>query len=135
MATISDVVQEIVSIVGDVSGITKSHEYPRDSINQNLQAVTYPRNILWAWGETFNKKVCRFDVVVDVMTTISDGPRAVEALVPLCDTIPAALYADPRLNEKVLQWGTCLADMAPREDNGQMMLRVTVREILMEDDV
>lgn len=135
MATIDTIVQAIVDIVGDVSGIRKAHDYPRDSINQNLQAVTYPTNIRWSWEETFGKRLVVFDVVIDLTCTTPDLHRAVEALVPFCDSIPDALFADEFLDGNVNEWEGITASIFQREDNGQLMLRTTVTNVFVEADV
>ena len=135
MPTIDTVVQRIVTVVGTVTGIRRSHTYPQDSINQTLQAVTYLSSFEWIWGETFGKDSVYFDVTIEVWANAVDEARLVRQLVPLCDSIPAALYGDEFLDGNVVQWGTVAGGMMRREDNGQMILRLVVQRIHIEDDL
>ena len=132
MATIDQVVQRIVVDVDTVAALTKVHAYPPDSINQNLQAVVYPVNIRWEYGPMFQQKAVAFDVTIDVLCGIPDGARQVAALVPLCDSIPDALFADEFLSSLVQQWDTITGGLGPREDTGAMMLRLTVGGCVIE---
>jgi hypothetical protein len=135
MPSIDDVVQRIVTDVAGVTGIRRAHPYPVDSINQTLQAVVYPSALEWSWGETFGKKSVVFDVTIELYATAADEARLVEALVPFCDDIPAALYADEFLNAQVVQWTTIVGGIMRREDTGQMLLRLTVAQVHVEADL
>lgn len=135
MATIDTVVQRIVTVVGTVTGIRRSHTYPQDSINQTLQAISYPSSFEWTWGETFGKDSVHFDVTIEVWANAADEGRLVQLLVPFCDTIPAALFGDEFLAGNVVQWGTVMGGMMRREDTGQMILRLVVQRIHVEDDL
>ena len=127
MATIDAVVQRIVTDVSGVTGITKAHTYPPDSINQNLQALIYPANIVWFWGETFSKKSVTFDVIVELSTSVgADSARTVAALIPFADSIPAALFADEFLSAQVVQWDTITGGIGRREPTGPLVLILTV---------
>lgn len=132
MTTIATVVQTIVTAVAAVTNITRAHTYPPDSVNQNLQAVIYPSNIQWQWGPMFQYKVVTFDVNIDLVCTVPDAARQVAALVPFCDSIPAALFDDEFLNSGVQQWDGIAGGLLQREDNGQMMLRLTVQTCTIE---
>ena len=127
MATIDDVVQQIVTDVAAVTNVTRAHAYPPDSINQNLQALIYPSNIAWSWGETFNKKSVTFDVIVELSTSVgADSARTVAALIPFADSIPAALFADEFLSAQVVQWDTITGRIGRREPTGPLVLVLTV---------
>lgn len=133
MPTIDAVVQRIVTDVAAVTGIKLAHTYPPDSVNQNMQAVIYPLNILWAWGPEFGKRSVTFDVSIEVSCSIaSDTGKTVAALVPFADSIPAALFADEFLNAQVQQWDTITGGIGRREETGPLMLFLTVTRCTIE---
>jgi hypothetical protein len=127
MTTIDAVVQRIVTDVSTVTGITLAHTYPPDSINQNLQALIYPANIVWSWGPEYGRKSVTFDVMIEVGTSIAgDSTKSVAALAPFADTIPAALFADEFLNAQVEEWDTITGGIGRREPTGPIVLILTV---------
>lgn len=134
MATIDEVVQQIVADVAAVTNVTRAHAYPPDSINQNFQALIYPSNIVWSWGETFGKKSVAFDVMIELSASIAaDAARTVETLVPFADSIPAALFEDEFLNAQVVQWDTITGGIGRREPTGPIVLILTVTGCHIED--
>ena len=134
MATIDAVVQRIVTDVSGVTGITRAHTYPPDSVNQNLQALIYPANIVWSWGETFGKNSVTFDVTIEVSASVgASAEKTVPLLVPFADSIPAALFADEFLNAQVVQWDTITGGIGRREPTGPIVLILTVTGCHIED--
>ena len=136
MATIDAVVQRIVTDVSGVTGIKLAHTYPPDSVNQDLQAVVYPINIIWAWGPEFGRKFVTFDVAIEVTCSIAaDTARTVKALVPFADSIPAALFADEFLNKQVVEWDTITGGIGKRDQAGPLMLYLSVTGCQIESSL
>ena len=127
MTTIDAVVQRIVTDVSGVTGIKKAHTYPVDSVNQNLQAVVYPINIVWAWGPEFGRKFVTFDVAIEVTASVAgESDKTVALLIPFADSIPAALFADEFLNAQVVEWDTITGGIGKRDQAGPLMLYLSV---------
>lgn len=133
---IDTVVQRVGTVVGAVTGIAKAHDYPPDSINQSLQAVVYPTNILWQYGITFGRKHVTFDVVIELYHNAPDQARTIKALVPFADSIPLALFADEFLNSTVQQWGDITGEFVDRRANeGQLLLQLILRTCEIDSDL
>lgn len=91
--TIATVLAQVTTVVLTVSGIAQASATPGETQNTELFAIPYVNHGVIGIAPVGTKRDL-FDVAVDVLKTRTWLPNDIAALLPLLDTIPAALVAE-----------------------------------------
>jgi hypothetical protein len=116
MSTLPEVIDYVQSLMRDLPGIEEAPDEPPESMNQFPFVVTLPRT------GTITRESPEMQGIYTIYVQVHVGqqvlPRAIETAIPYGDSIPQALWADPKLGGNVstiqevrftfggLEWGT-----------------------------
>jgi hypothetical protein len=100
MATLDQAMQELSDLVGGLSGMKATPDYPPESMNQFPFGVVYPASGEWglygaAWSIDFH------ELIVEIHLTRGILPTAVAAAMPFYERFRNALGNDPTLGGTV----------------------------------